>query len=374
MRIDRRRFLALCAALGLPGTPAAWGAAVQRAERADGEPCYVTARRRAGRYEAVVLDAGGADLLRVPMPDRGHSFALDPARGRAVAFGRQPGFFAVAFDVAGRRPPQPLAAAEGRHFYGHGVFLPDGTRVLATENDYENGRAVLGVYDASPGGRYRRLGEFDVGGTGSHEVVLLPDGRTVCVANGGILTHPDYGKLELNLATMRPSLVYLDAADGRILEKVELDASLHQLSIRHLGLAGDGSVWFGCQHVGPENEQPALVGRHRRGRQPELFPGPAEVLLGMRHYIGTVAADASGRIIATSSPVGGQVAYWDAGNGRCLGVTRLPDGCGVAPRAQGDFLASSGLGAMTHTGPGIDPRPVRPADAGLAWDNHLRRL
>nr|WP_235816994.1 DUF1513 domain-containing protein [Bordetella ansorpii] len=364
----------MCAALGLPGTPAAWAAAAPRTERADGEPCYVTARRRAGRYEAVVLDARGADLLRVPMPDRGHSFALDPARGRAVVFGRQPGFFAVAFDVTGRRPPQPLQAAEGRHFYGHGVFLPDGKRVLATENDYERGRAVLGVYDASPGGQYRRLGEFDVDGMGSHEVVLLPDGKTLCVANGGILTHPDYGKLELNLDSMRPSLVYLDAADGRIIEKVELDASLHQLSIRHLGLAGDGAVWFGCQHVGPESEQPALVGRHRRGHTPELYPGPAEVLRDMRHYIGTVAADASGRIMATSSPVGGQVMYWDADSGRYLGVTKLPDGCGVAPRARGHFLASSGLGAMIHTGPGIEPRPVRPTDAGLAWDNHFRRL
>ncbi|WP_066123628.1 DUF1513 domain-containing protein [Bordetella ansorpii] len=374
MRIDRRRFLALCAALGLPGTPAARAATLRRAERADGEPCYVTARRRAGRYEAVVLDARGADLLQVPMPDRGHSFALDPARGRAVVFGRQPGFFAVAFDVAGRQPPQPLQAAEGRHFYGHGVFLPDGKRVLATENDYERGRAVLGVYDASPGGQYRRLGEFDVGGVGSHEVVLLPDGKTLCVANGGILTHPDYGKLELNLDAMRPSLVYLDAADGRLLEKVELRAALHQLSIRHLGLAGDGTVWFGCQHVGPESEQPALVGRHRRGRQPELFHGPAQALRDMRHYIGTVAADASGQVMATSSPVGGQVMYWDAASGRCLGITRLPDGCGVAPHAQGNFLASSGLGVMVEAGPGIAPRPVRPTDGGLAWDNHFRRL
>ncbi|WP_144641118.1 DUF1513 domain-containing protein [Bordetella genomosp. 13] len=374
MRIDRRRFLAWSAALGLPGAPAVLAAAAQAEERADGEPCYVTARRRAGRHEAVVLDARGADLLRVPMPDRGHSFALDAARGRAVVFGRQPGFFAVAFDVAGRRPPQPLAAAEGRHFYGHGVFLPDGRRMLATENDYENGRAVLGVYDASPGGGYRRLGEFDVGGVGSHEVVLLPDGKTLCVANGGILTHPDYGKLELNLDSMRPSLAYLDAADGRLLEKAELDASLHQLSLRHLGLAGDGAVWFGCQHVGPDNERPALVGRHRRGHAPELFPGPAEVLRDMRHYIGTVAADASGHVMATSSPVGGQVMYWDAASGRYLGVTKLPDGCGVAPRAQGHFLASSGLGAMVHAGPGIASSPVRPTDAGLAWDNHFRRL
>lgn len=378
MHIDRRRFLAWIAAMGLPGgtaLAASAGDVAASAARTNGdEPCYVTARRRAGRYEAVVLDAHGQDLLRVPMPDRGHSFALDPARGRAVAFGRQPGFFAVAFDLQGRQPPQPIAAAEGRHFFGHGVFLPDGRRMVATENDYEAGRAVLGVYDASPGGGYRRVGEFDVGGVGSHEVVLMPDGRTLCVANGGILTHPDYGKLELNLDSMRPSLAYLDAADGRLLERIELDASLHQLSLRHLAVAGDGALWFGCQYVGPASERPPVVGRHRRGRAPELYAGPPEVLRGMGNYVGTVAVSDAGTVIATSSPVGGQVAYWDAANGRCLGATALPDGCGTAPRAQGGFLISSGLGEMIVAGPGLDPQPARPADSGLAWDNHFRRL
>jgi len=374
MEIDRRRFLAWAAALATPGLAAAEGAAAGPAAMGRDAVDYITARRRAGAYEAVVLDAQGRDRLVVPLPDRGHSFALDAARGRAVAFGRQPGFFAVAFDVRGARPAQRLPAEAGRHFFGHGVYLPDGSLMYATENDYEAGRGVLGVYDASPGGGYRRVGEFNSGGIGPHEVVLMPDGRTLCVANGGILTHPDYGKLELNLDTMRPSLAYLDAADGRLLERVELPAELHQLSIRHLALAADGSVWFGCQYMGPAGERPALVGRHRRGRAPALHGGPAEVLRGMRNYVGSVAADAAGAVIATSSPVGGRIVYWDAASGNCLGSTELPDGCGVAPRAPGGFLASNGLGAMARVGPDEAVDVLRPAESGLAWDNHFRRL
>jgi len=371
MEIDRRRFLGWAAGVALPGlagpVSASPGSAVAVSR-------YLAARRRAGVYEAVVLDADGRDRRVVPLPDRGHSFALDPARGRAVAFGRQPGFYAVAFDVDGARPPQAMQAAAGRHFFGHGVYLPDGRLMYATENDYEAGRGVVGVYDASPGGGHRRVGEFDSGGIGPHEVVLLADGKTLCVANGGILTHPDYGKLELNLDTMRPSLAYLDATDGRLLERVELPADLHQLSIRHLALAADGAVWFGCQHMGPAGERPALVGRHRRGRAPELYAGPGEVLRGLRNYVGSVAADASGAVIATSSPVGGRIVYWDAVAGKCLGVTALPDGCGVAPGPAGGFLASSGLGDMVRVAPGADPAALRPTEAGLAWDNHFRRL
>ena len=40
----------------------------------------------------------------------------------------------------------------------------------------------------------------------------MSDGRTIAVANGGIATHPDFDRVKLNLATMEPSLVRLDAA------------------------------------------------------------------------------------------------------------------------------------------------------------------
>lgn len=365
MEIDRRRFLALAAALGL--SPSAARAALP----ADGGPLYLTARKRGGRDEAVVLDGTGRDRLTIPMPARGHSFAIDATAQRAVVFGRQPGFFALGFSLEGGEPA-PLPLPDDRHFFGHGAFVQGGRLLAATENDFEGGRGVLGLYDATPGGGYRRVGEFDSGGIGPHEVVLMPDGKTLCVANGGILTHPDYGKLELNLDTMRPSLAYIDAASGELLEKVELAPALHRLSIRHLALAADGAVWFGCQYMGPAADRPALVGRHRRGAALELFDGPAETLRNMRNYVGSVTVDAAGGIVATSSPVGGQVIYWDAASGKCLGVTALADGCGVAPAAQGGFLVSSGLGAMIRVDAQGKERPVLPPSRDMSWDNHFR--
>ncbi|MNQ32858.1 hypothetical protein D3C85_462740 [compost metagenome] len=365
MEIDRRRFLALAAALGLsPGAA--------RAALATGDgPLYLSARKRGGRDEAVLLDGTGRDRLAIPMPSRGHSFAIDPVARRAVVFGRQPGFFALGFSFHGGEPVA-LPLHEERHFFGHGAFVDGGRLLAATENDFEAGRGVLGLYDATPGGAYRRVGEFDTGGIGPHEVILMPDGKTLCVANGGILTHPDYGKLELNLDTMRPSLAYIDAASGELLERAELAPALHRLSIRHLALAGDGAVWFGCQYMGPAADRPALVGRHRRGARLELFEGPPETLRNMRNYVGSVSVDASGGIVATSSPVGGQVIYWDAGSGRCLGTTALADGCGVAPAAQGGFLVSSGLGAMLRTDAEGQESPVLAPSREMSWDNHFR--
>lgn len=335
---------------------------------------YLAARKRATGFEAAVIDAAGRDLHTIALADRGHSFALDPSGRRAVAFGRQPGFFATAFHLDGSAQPSSLEVAPGRHFFGHGVFADAGRLLLATENDYEGGRGVLGVYDASPGGRYRRLSELPTGGVGPHEVVALPGTGLVVVANGGILTHPDYGKMSLNLSSMRPSLSYLDIATGEVVETVELPPELHQLSIRHLVVDEGGRVWFGCQYMGPPEDMPPLVGHHRRGHSVRLLEGSAEVLRSFRNYVGSIAVDATGRIIATSSPLGGLVAYWDAERGGLLGTTTLPDGCGVAAGDEKDFLLTSGTGEMVRAGPASAAAKLLPPNRELAWDNHLRRF
>jgi hypothetical protein len=86
-----------------------------------------------------------------------------------------------------------------------------------------------------------------------------------------------------------------------------------------------------------------------------------------------MAADASGEVIATSSPVGGVVVYWDAASGRCLGSSRRADGCGIAPGGDGRFLISDGSGGIALGGPAVPLQPLAQAP-GSAWDNHLRRV
>src|SRR5690606_31152116 len=164
MAINRRDFLSLLMAVG------AWPMSTT-AVQGGSSPLYLAARRQDNRYEAAVFDSAGRDHYVVPLPDRGHSFAIDAPRSRAVAFGRQPGFFAVVFDLQGKYSPIHLSPAKQRHFFGHGVYTPDGKLLFATENDYDAGRGVLGIYDATESGSHRRIGEFPTGGIGPHEVI-----------------------------------------------------------------------------------------------------------------------------------------------------------------------------------------------------------
>ncbi len=368
--VDRRTVLAMLAA-----TMAAPGAAFGKFQVAGAVPTptesglFLAARNHGGRFEVAAIGRDGRDRFVLPLSTRGHGFAVAAAGRRAVAFSRELGGMAIGLDPVAGGAVAAFAPGPGRHFYGHGAFSGDGRLLLATENAFDTGDGVVGVYDAAAA--FRRVGEFPTAGIGPHEALLLPDGNTLVVANGGIATHPDYGEQKLNLADMAPSLAYLDIARGVVVDQVALPPDLHQLSIRHLALAGD-AVWFGCQYEGPGTDDPPLVGRHRRGRPPELFAGPPELRRSLRNYVGSVAADMSGVIVAVASPKGGVIAFFDAATGRSLGTEPMEAGCGLAPLEPEGFLATGG-GVVGVAGPNTTLAAVSAVE-NVAWDNHVVRV
>lgn len=363
MEIERRTFLrwAFAAAVTVAGP-------VLARTSVGGEAVYLTACRLSdGRYAIAVLDPAGRVARTLPLPDRGHGLALSPDRRTAVAFARHPREFALAFDIAGVAEPALFSAAPGRHFYGHGTFADGGRLLLATENDFDAARGVLGVYDATDD--FRRIGEFDIGGIGPHELVTMPDDRTIAVAVGGIETRPASGDAKLNLATMEPSLAFLDARHGDMGIRHRLSPELFRLSIRHLAIDAAGLVWFGCQYEGPSSDLPPLVGRAGPQTPPLMVTESDDIRRSLDNYVGSVAASADGELIAVSSPRGGRILLIGR-DGRVLDSTALADGCGVAPvREAAAFLATSGAGTIVRTAPGGPAETI--GESGLSFDNHL---
>ena len=359
MRLDRRTFLlslaSSAAMLALPGG----AAAAPEAE------CFAAARRDdRGNFSAALFTLNG-DVRAVELPQRGHDITLKPDGREWVAFARRPGRFGVAIPLDAR-PPVWFAAKPDRHFFGHGVFSADGRLLYTAENDYQRPAGVIGVRDATAG--YRQIGEFPAHGLEPHDIALLSDGRTMVIANGGIQTHPDRGDDELNIPDMQPSLVYVDLATGELLEEQRLAPALHQLSIRHLAIAAGDDVVFGCQYRGPEEDAPALVGFHRRGQTPVVVEATAETQIGLRNYVGSVAADSAGAVVAASAPKGGLVTYWDVAGRRFLGSSSLNDGCGLAPtHLSAHFLLTSGEGWLATADAAGD---MARQSSDFHWDNH----
>ena len=125
-----------------------------------GSPAFLSAGKAPdGSYLLAGLNAGGEILFRLPLPARGHAAAAHPHRAEAVAFARRPGRFADVIDCRDGGVRTRITPPDGHHFYGHGCFSPDGTRLFTTENDFENARGIIGVWEASATG-YRRIGHF----------------------------------------------------------------------------------------------------------------------------------------------------------------------------------------------------------------------
>jgi hypothetical protein len=213
----------------------------------------------------------------------------------------------------------------------------------------------IGLWDTRD---FRRIGEWNSGGIGPHDIKLLPDGRLV-VANGGIETDPS-DRTKLNIETMRPNLTIL--ADGAISDQVELPPEYAQNSIRHLALLPD-KIAFAMQWEGDEAEPVPLLGLWQPGAAPQLCTADETMGLTMKGYAGSIAATA-GHIAVTSAP-GGVVMLFDD-IGRPISSHFRADLSGVAALA-GAFVVTDGQGAAWRLDQDLALLEKQP----VAWDNHL---
>ncbi|MGE0004011.1 MAG: DUF1513 domain-containing protein [Parvibaculaceae bacterium] len=364
--IDRRKILQ-----GLAAAVAA-GALPSRA-RAEASPLYISCRMDAGgQASAALFSIDGKELFSTVLPARGHDATARPASSEIVVFARRPGNWFVVVDAARGRLVGTILSVRDRHFYGHGVFTPDGRLLYATENDTLSGNGMLGIYDASD--NYRRIGEIAARGIGPHDVAFLPDGKTLVVANGGLRTSPETGREVLNRDDMKPNVALIDWRHDQTLAVLELDPQFRALSIRHMAVARDRTITFGCQYQGDPNDLPPLVGAVSPSGKVALFDMPEVELLGMANYIGAMALDASEEVVAATSPQGGSVALWNRTTGEFLTRQRMSDVCGVAALPDGhDFVLTSGNDGVRRFAEAAEtlPRIAGERLQNWIWDNHL---
>jgi len=366
MAIDRRQFTA--GALAVLASPMACAGEQRTLERT---VFAATARNPDGSFRAALYDLDKGLLKSVNLPARGHDVAINPASGECVAFARRPGTFAIAFNGPHGRPPIIFHTPPDRHFYGHGVFSHDGKRLYTTENNFADGTGIIGVWDTADG--YRRIDEIPAHGIGPHDINILPDGGTLVMANGGIINHTDQGRRTLNLATMAPSLTYIDRRNGDLLEQHQLPSDIAKRSIRHLDVSSNDTVVFGCQYQGPRWHKIDLIGIHQRGQPISFLPSDPAVYRALRYYVSSVAVDRSGAFCAITSSRGQQAVILDIGKRKFVATHAFTDVSGIAPAPEaGHFVAASGTGRMAI----IEAGHIRksPAEPPWSWDNHATAL
>ncbi|MBN7771076.1 DUF1513 domain-containing protein [Marinobacter daepoensis] len=317
-----------------------------------------------GGFGVSAFDRAGATLWQAPVDTRCHSGCNRPGQDEILFFERRPGWSFYVFDAATGQRRHRILAQNGEHFVGHGVFSPDGRWLYTTASRYEQGQGIVAVYDAQRG--YQRTQTFELGGIGPHEITLHPDGNTLVVGLGGILTHPDYDRIKLNLDTMAPALILMDRHSGSITGR--LAPAHHHQSTRHVSTSANGQIYAAYQYQGPRHETPALLARLENGQLREYrFDPLTQSALG--NYIASVVAHPENDLVAAASPVGGTAILFQGSTGALITRLLLPDCAGIQSLAGGDFLVSSGQGKLVRLSAHYPAREV--AHLPVHWDHHL---
>lgn len=187
------------------------------------------------------LDASGqlTTLHQLELPTRGHGLALLPDGSLLVA-ARRPGDWLIRLTPG--QPAQWLWQASDRVFSGHVLVSADGLRIYTTEIDTNNGQGLLGVRDARS---LQLQAEHKTFGLDPHAVLGLPATQSIAkthplagmlfVANGGIDTSIETGRVKRQLQQMDPSICCLHPDTGERLGQWRLPDP--RLSLRHLAWA-----------------------------------------------------------------------------------------------------------------------------------------
>jgi hypothetical protein len=306
----------------------------------------------AGRHHVGLLAAGPQGprrLASLEVPSRAHGM-LAEAGGSLLFVARRPGEWLLRWP-ADRRRPQWLWNEPDRCFTGHVQDQPGWPGLVSVETDLDSGQGLIVVRERRT---LQRLAEWPTSGIDPHQLLAEADG-TLLLANGGIPTRPETGRMKLDLDRMDPSLVRLDPRDGRLLGQWRLDDA--RLSIRHLARHSNGTVGIALQ---AEHDDAAA-----RTRAPvlALFDGqalhPIAAPLPLAGYGGDIAATADG--FAVSVP-------------RASGSSRTADAQGLWAGGRDGWAARSTRGSPPAGWDALATWPASAVDGkkrtALRLDNH----
>ncbi|UUZ64114.1 DUF1513 domain-containing protein [Polaromonas sp. P1-6] len=308
MGLNRRQWLARGTALAVGGTALqpALGTASMPAMSAT---LFAAAWQAEAGYQVGLLERSGPTLAvraALDVPTRAHGLWREPG-GTLLTVARRPGDWLLRWRPDGQALAWTWIEAD-RAFNGHVISSADGRHVFTTETDLETGQGLIGVRDAAS---LQKLAEWPSHGMDPHELLHGADG-SLMVANGGIPTLPETGRLKLNLDRMDSSLVRLDPDRGTLLGQWRLDDA--RLSLRHMAWGQDGvgpagrvlGIALQAEHANAAQKQNAPVLALFNGRALRMATAP-RALAG---YGGDIAF-AAGRF-AVSCPRANGVALYDS--------------------------------------------------------------
>lgn len=295
-------------------------------------------------------------LHQTETPSRAHGLMLQ-ADGTLVAVARRPGEWLLKLSTANAKAQWFWNSAD-RRFCGHVITAPDGT-LLTTETDVDS---LAGLVVQRDPHTLAVLHEWPSGGVDPHQLLLDQDG-TLLVANGGVLTQPESGRVKLKRRAIDSSLVRMQLSTGEFINQWRLPD--RQLSLRHLARHPSGVIGVAMQAEHELNEQREHAPLLALLVNQQLHV--AQLPMAAAGYAGDIAATAQG--FALSATRAGQLLQYKA-DGQFAGAQPLTQVCSLT--TSNDELWAGGSEQILQASQARQSAPSQTVvlQPSLRLDNH----
>jgi hypothetical protein len=283
------------------------------------------------RYSLSLVDEEGRLQRSLDLAFPFHGFSPDPTNVTRIALFQKKGSGACEIDLLAGKVLRPIETVPERLFYGHGVFSADGRILYATETVVKSQEGVIVVRD---GRSLQIVGELPSHGKNPHDCLLLDDGKTLAITNGG-------GTLDDGASP--PNVAYVDIASTKLLERVTFPNA--RINAGHLAVtkARDLVVVSAPRKGLPDTERGGVTIRPKGGETRTMTEPAATVARLVGETLSVAVHEPTG-VAATTSPDGNVLVFWDIKKGTQVRAVDLTAPRGVVvTRDQAHFAVSHGL-------------------------------
>ena len=277
-----------------------------------------------------ILDLDSAELRRIPITFLGHGATVWPKAPHIAAVFEKRGPGGVLVDLRAAKALRRIDPTAGRAFYGHAAYSLDGALLYVVETSLDTHAGIITVRDAES---LQVRGEFPTFGEDPHDCVLVDDGKTLVITNGG-------GELGTAFA---PSVTYVDIASQKLQEKHTF--SDPKINAGHIAIAKNGDfVVSSAPRMGlPEQTTKGGVTIRVRPQKVERMKSPTTIVERLLGESLSVCIHEPTQIAAVTTPVGGIVTFWSIPKRKLTRSMDLEFPRGVTLTLDGrSFVVSSG--------------------------------
>jgi hypothetical protein len=260
-----------------------------------------------------VVDLDHDALRSIALDFMPHGMTVKPGAPTLAVIFEKRGPGAALVDLGTMTSRGKIKAKADRHYYGHGAYSREGDQLLSVETDLASGRGVISVRETTS---YKEVETFPSYGDHPHDCMPIDDGKVLVISNGG-------GPLESTIKGSEPSVVYIDVASRKLLEKVTFTDP--KVNAGHIAIAKDGSLAVVSAPRDGLPKETSAGGIHLRTgkRKPERMRGPDAV---MAKVVGESLSVAIHRdVVAVTNPMGGVVTFWSFAKKKMLHSLELPN-------------------------------------------------